>query len=485
MKTIDIKSQPRLGLARTFQITLNGIRYRLFRSSVTLVVISVAIAFLMNILTEGMIKASLVGKAEELLSEYRVAAVWISRLTSPSSAQGLLLELGAIPDESDRAREMAAFGGLDDEALRKLLEGARIGREFILFFDQMEYGRLRLLTGGAQGLDAFDRLSQNSGWETFLAERAQMRSLRLPTEVADLRTFLDSWPETKQQLSAIRDGQARAIAQVRQELKGQTLLTALTEANGTTGAIIRNAGFSFPPERAAMIETQAKRSLTADQVEAALEDPTVRRSVAVRLNLLPQEVNAWALWPVLAGKEGSQWFTELNPTSALNPVWLQAIAQQRMEEQKLQKIEPLIGQMGGGILGVGQRMSWLIGLSMVVCSVGIANAMLMSVTERYREIATFKCLGALDGSIMLIFIIEAALLGSVGGLLGAITGATLGILATGLTYGELVFISLPVAQILGGVVLAIFVGVFLAAAASIYPSLKAAKLAPMEAMRIE
>ena len=53
------------------------------------------------------------------------------------------------------------------------------------------------------------------------------------------------------------------------------------------------------------------------------------------------------------------------------------------------------------------KQTWLITLSLLVCVVGIANAMLMSVTERFREIGTMKCLGALDSFIVKLFLLES------------------------------------------------------------------------------
>jgi len=57
------------------------------------------------------------------------------------------------------------------------------------------------------------------------------------------------------------------------------------------------------------------------------------------------------------------------------------------------------------------RMTWLVSLSLVVCTVGITNSMLMSVTERFKEIGTMKCLGALNQFVVKLFMIEAFLLG--------------------------------------------------------------------------
>ena len=57
-------------------------------------------------------------------------------------------------------------------------------------------------------------------------------------------------------------------------------------------------------------------------------------------------------------------------------------------------------------------------MSLLVCFVGITNSMLMSVTERYKEIGTLKCLGALDNFIVKLFLIESGLLGFFGSLGG-------------------------------------------------------------------
>lgn len=59
------------------------------------------------------------------------------------------------------------------------------------------------------------------------------------------------------------------------------------------------------------------------------------------------------------------------------------------------------------------RQLWLVAMALLVCTVGITNSMLMSVSERFREIGTMKCLGALDSLIVRLFLIEAIFMGVV------------------------------------------------------------------------
>ena len=109
----------------------------------------------------------------------------------------------------------------------------------------------------------------------------------------------------------------------------------------------------------------------------------------------------------------------------------------------------------------------------------------MSVTQRFREIATLKCLGALDGFIAMTFIIEACVLGIVGGLAGALAGLTIGVLRMFGVFRSVLIPAIPYGDLAVAVGASVVLGVVLAAVATVLSSLKAARLAPMEAMRVE
>lgn len=129
------------------------------------------------------------------------------------------------------------------------------------------------------------------------------------------------------------------------------------------------------------------------------------------------------------------------------------------------------------------KQTWLISLSLLVCVVGIANAMLMSVTERYREIGTMKCLGALDSFIIKLFLLESTFQGVAGTLTGIVVGLVMTMMLALIDYGMFVFQYFPTGGILRSALAAIVSGTLLSLIGAMLPAYKAAKMEPVEAMR--
>jgi putative ABC transport system permease protein len=127
----------------------------------------------------------------------------------------------------------------------------------------------------------------------------------------------------------------------------------------------------------------------------------------------------------------------------------------------------------------------LITLSLVTCLVGIINAMLMSVTERIKEIGTLKCLGALDSFIVKSYFIESSLQGFMGTLFGIVIGLLVAMLIAGMNYGGYIFQFFPGLDAVKSIVIAALTGLLISIAASIAPAYWAAKKEPVEAMRVE
>jgi putative ABC transport system permease protein len=118
------------------------------------------------------------------------------------------------------------------------------------------------------------------------------------------------------------------------------------------------------------------------------------------------------------------------------------------------------------------------GISLVVGGIGVMNIMLVSVTERTREIGLRKALGATYKAIMLQFIIEAVLLCVIGGIIGVIMGTS--ILYLFASFNEWPF-AMPVSAIIGSISFSAMVGLFF----GIWPARKAANLDPATSLRYE
>jgi predicted lysophospholipase L1 biosynthesis ABC-type transport system permease subunit len=129
------------------------------------------------------------------------------------------------------------------------------------------------------------------------------------------------------------------------------------------------------------------------------------------------------------------------------------------------------------------KQTWLISLSLLVCVVGIANAMLMSVTERFREIGTMKCLGALDSFIVKLFLLESTFQGFAGTSAGILIGFSLTLALALLDYGGYVIDYFPLAGITESALYALVVGTLLSLIGAMLPAYRAAKMEPVEAMR--
>ncbi|WP_337243634.1 ABC transporter permease [Luteimonas sp. gir] len=122
----------------------------------------------------------------------------------------------------------------------------------------------------------------------------------------------------------------------------------------------------------------------------------------------------------------------------------------------------------------------IVGISLLVSGIGIMNIMLVSVTERTREIGICKALGATSRSIMLQFLSEAVLLSAIGGLIGVAIGYAGGALASSLIP------SLPAAVVpWWAVVISVVFSGMVGVIFGLLPAAKAARLDPIDALRYE
>ena len=138
---------------------------------------------------------------------------------------------------------------------------------------------------------------------------------------------------------------------------------------------------------------------------------------------------------------------------------------------ELKQMNEMLGTQKNAFMAIGA-------IALLVGGIGVMNIMIVSITERTREIGTRKALGATNNDIRLQFIIEAMVICLIGGIIGIVTGLIFGMIATKIMGYEG---SASILGILSCVIFSMAFGLFF----GYYPANKAAKLNPIEALRYE
>ncbi|MFA6475151.1 MAG: ABC transporter permease [Patescibacteria group bacterium] len=157
----------------------------------------------------------------------------------------------------------------------------------------------------------------------------------------------------------------------------------------------------------------------------------------------------------------------------------------QMEGISVASREQMLSIFNNVLLGIQMFVAAIAGISLFVGGIGIMNIMLVTVKERTKEIGLRKAVGAKNSSILIQFLIEAAVLTTVGGLIGI--GSALGLANLAVFVVNIVqptwaihFVLVPSA-----IILACAVSMSTGFIFGLYPAMKAAKLHPIEALRYE
>ncbi len=136
--------------------------------------------------------------------------------------------------------------------------------------------------------------------------------------------------------------------------------------------------------------------------------------------------------------------------------------------------------------GSASAFRWMwVAVALLISTSGTLNAILMSVTERIKEIGTLKCLGAKSIHVVEIFIFECCLLGLLGGLVGGVLGYLFAVLSFAVNISSKYLTGAALLQTSQVILWCLGISMSLALLASVIPVLAASKIEPASAMRYE
>lgn len=472
------------------QLALTSMSYRLFRSGVTVSILALAVAFLVHMVSHGIVSQETERRAHAELGQDRKLGEMLTRLVRADNelvVQGQLQE-----DEAERLAELRKFAG---DAVTEF-EPARVTAQRLhalgVALQRLPVAAQSVLLADLSPAELFARLNSEAAVAAFSDNLVRVKA-HLPglSREQFRRLMLEERPVLLATSAAIVRGHEQAVAEVQRAYPGKNVAELAAAPPPDFAERLAVAGFNVRGAELQALQDFARREALAQGLAKLLLNSEVRAAVARETSLLPGDVSFEALLDQVADRKAAVWLLKaLRGADSATPLKEEQVLALFDKARRKRNLLAAVGeapeQTEVGVFGLSERNQWLIALSFLVCVVGVANAMLMSVTERFTEIATMKCLGAMDRFVMMLFVFEAVVQGVIGGVIGVVVGLALALLRGTVEFGTLWFSGFgATGELLIGVLLSFLVGIALAALAAIGPSWIAARLPPMEAMRVE
>ncbi|MDA3798526.1 MAG: FtsX-like permease family protein [Kiritimatiellae bacterium] len=486
---IVIENQVRLSTKRTLQISINGIYYRLFRSLVTVAIVAVAVAFMMYMLANSLIGRAVYVESHSNAIEYKVYERWLDWIGPDIDDIDIFRTLGSSSIDDYRVQAIAKWGKIDEDTLKKIMLSAQRSEPYFVYYDELSPGKKYLMAGGIPTGEFFVYMADKKNAAIFKERLEKSGGLTFPgsfDELVQLSNFYISQADIWNNVSS---GRTEAINALKAAYSAKSFSEYLADpTDALTGDFIK-FGFADSNVDLPLIYSRAKTAKDVRRLNDLLRQSNFRRELSQEMGISNLSLDMDAFAKFYGSKKNQEKFQALVKRTGVNfsmdPDRIEEILKDSQLKQRVMEVEQKTLAYSRGKFGFSIGVIWLIGVSFIVCIVGITNAMLMSVMERFREIATMKCLGATDSLVMSMFVFESCIQGVVGGFLGAILALLLSISVAMIQYGASVLPVLPYDDLGISTLIAMGIGVVLAALASVYPAYVASRLAPMEAMRLE
>jgi putative ABC transport system permease protein len=493
MKQLKVQNQVRLSPGRIFGLTISGISVRMFRSLVTVVILTLAVTFLCHSLVHSLVSHEARYYADQELERYRVPSRWATRVTTPDSRAAIRQHLAGRTEPY--FNEYRRWAGASAARMADAANAASRLAAYEAYFEQLSEAKALILLQGRPPVDALHALSDPNERDRL---RGNLKRLTVPDPPGgleamvnfarhDLRSVIDL-------VDRIRAGHRAAIEQVA-AVRGELIpMRWFAQADSPIDTTLSRAGFAADAEIAERLHEAGKIHTAQQAAKVALNVPAMSKKLVRTLDVEVIELHQDRLMRWLDDERRARWMVEqmrqhMADDADVRIPTAQTLAAAAAQYRRQARLQDAVGagtvEARAGLFDLPINTQWLITLSFLVCAVGVTNAMFMSVTERFAEIATMKCLGALDGFLMQMFLFESLMQGLVGATAGVVLGLAIA-LGRGLAaYGAMAWTPMPWPDIVLGGVLSFIVGLVLSVIAGVGPALAVARLAPMEAMRIE
>jgi hypothetical protein len=490
VKPLEVRNQVVLGPIRCLYLTMSGMYYRLTRSLITVAIVALAVAFLAYMLSYTVwVQERTVSAYQELKAD-RQLGEWSSRLAMADPEYSIIDNF--VSANKTRISEYSRWGTLTPEEIQQLTQiSSRFG-EFLSYFKRIRESSRAVLVGDndAHGVPA---LLQDSAYFDVFCKQLQELSLHMP--LGDKETFHQfistDYTYMTRTAERIRNGQVAAIAAVHAGFPERSPLEMMAQAPADAYRYVSAAGYEITPEGMSALSQQAVMAIHEQILTRALALLDVKSAIERASGIKQDLVDIGTVTAWVTSRKRAQSVIDCLPSTQTKDATITAdavvaLAQHFQRSAKLQKVVGTeIPVAKSGLWNMIGSSRWLILVSFLVCAVGICNTMFMSVTERFKEIATMKCLGAMDGFVMLQFVFEALIQGLAGSVVGLVLGMLLTVARGMAGYGGFFFESTPGLILVTAFAFSFVTGLALAALAVVGPAWVASRLAPMEAMRVE
>ena len=529
MEEIIIKKQRQMTFAETLDFCISSIRHRFMRSLLTLSVVILAVAFFMFLQCSNIFRNSVKEGVEKEILESRKAARILNMLYASITEKdfvSMLVDARKSPGDFDRLAKML---GKDQKQMQTFVDNAAQEMIYLRFFEKLPFGKRKALFGQNKDSAQLEMLLKDGSYDEFLKKTRELGGIRIPGGEDKLKTYLDGYKayrtELKQsfaKLQAVRNDKAfPARATDGKELKERQVLAkhlldlnAQKQINQQWRDKLAALNVFITDDETKMIVDYLDVQERTNKVKMLLSNEAYRirwrqvygKNQYSRMDEKLAHLDTNKTWRVFneAPSQQKRNLRELqhviyfggNPDEVkklpddqlklIPRTDLESIRENDDMQKELQKLELQLDiNTLDDAKGFTPDQIYLMCLSFLVCVVGITNAMLMSITERFREIATLKCLGATDSFILIQIVLEAMIQGVIGGVIGLILGFIVALSSSVFQVGLRVFASFDWSMIGFAALFSLLAGVLLSVLSSLYPSAKAARMAPMEAMRVE